>query len=241
MSEIRRCVDLLRSDYDEIESLIPRAHVSLEQLEFRKLEPIAAEAVFSRLHYLRSARPDAENFGLVDREHGLALCLCSVATVDWLKLATRLSRVASDRIALGPDAMRDVARVYSFEVAPANSISRLLSQVRSSLRKDKPTIRLLTTVVDPNLGFDGASYRAASWRHWMTVRPRPYFYVDDCYASPRKLRELYGTSHPLELREKLGPRFRTSRTRLKDSLVFCSRTRGETEYGSPGQAGPMHR
>ena len=240
-SEIYRCAAILGDDYTAVEALRPRTSRPVTQLEFRRLEPKMANPIFEHLHYLRSARPGAENFGLVDPEHGLALCLCSVNTIDWSKLARQLSRVAAGREPVKEDAIRDVARVYSFDTAPKYSISRLLAQVRAQLRAEVPAARLLTTVVDPNLDFDGRSYRAAGWTQWATVRARPYLYVDRQYTSPRQLRALYGTSHPVELREKLGARFTMSRIRLADSIVFCSRTRGKTEDGPDGRVVRMHR
>ena len=53
------------------------------------------------------------------------------------------------------EAVRDVSRVYSFDSAPFNAISFLLSRVRHHIRKTCPEVRLLSTAVDPNLGFTG--------------------------------------------------------------------------------------
>ncbi len=92
--------------------------------------------------------------------------------------------------------------------------------MRASLAK-QGAADLLTTAVDPNLGFTGASYRAANWQRWISVQPRPYLYLDYRYVSPRQLRERFGTANLTELRAAFpGHRFDASRARLRDSLIF---------------------
>ena len=59
---------------------------------------------------------------------------------------------------------------------------------------------MLTTAVDPNLGFIGSSYRAANWQQWMSIEARPYLYVDGVYASPRQFRTRFGGANLAELR-----------------------------------------
>jgi hypothetical protein len=124
----------------------------------------------------------------------------------------------------------DVSRVYSFDVAPPNAISFLLAKVRQVIRREIPSVQLLTTAVDPNLGFVGASYRAANWQQWMSIEARPYLYVDGIYASPRQLRTRFGGANLVELRTAHPrTRFEQSRTKLLDSVIYCCRLRGETE------------
>jgi hypothetical protein len=137
--------------------------------------------------------------------------------------------------------MWDVSRVYSFDVAPANAISSLLKGVRDELRRSESTAELLTTVVDRNLGFTGSSYRAENWQHWMSVRPRPYLYVDGVAVSPRQLRLRYGTSSPALVRAQHGVLVEQSRSELADSMIYCRRVRGITEMVEPNERRRVRR
>jgi hypothetical protein len=118
--------------------------------------------------------------------------------------------------------------MYSVDGSPQNAISSLLSKVRAYLRRNVPSVDVLVTAVDPNLGFTGCSYRAANWQEWITVKARPYFYEDSQYVSPRQLRERYGTSSHIELRARHPGRFEQSRAKLLDSMIFCGSVNGET-------------
>jgi hypothetical protein len=151
--------------------------------------------------------------------------LCSVSVLDWALVGRQLER----QFGISPDRVLDVSRVYSFDVAPDNAISALLSQVRLEIRRTAPEVELLTTAVDPNLGFTGTSYRAANWQHWISVRSRPYLYSDGVYVSPRQLRSEFGTSNLADVRSLSSRRFETSRVKLLDSMIFCSRISGLTE------------
>ena len=130
------------------------------------------------------------------------------------------------------NAVWDVSRVYSVDRAPRNAISYLLSRVRSYLRRNMPSIDLLVTAVDPNLGFTGSSYRAANWQQWMTVRARPYLYDNGRYVTPRQLREKFGTSSLIELQANYPGRFQQSRVRLLDPMIYCCNVNGETRLSS---------
>jgi hypothetical protein len=123
-----------------------------------------------------------------------------------------------------------VARVYSCDAAPPNAISFLLARVRSWFRQNRGDVELLTTVVDPNLGFTAASYRAANWQQWLAVQARPYLYHGSEYVSPRQLRVRFGTSNLDELGAAF-PRERFSRSwvKLLDSQIYCCRVDRETE------------
>jgi hypothetical protein len=135
----------------------------------------------------------------------------------------------------------DVSRVYSIDGAPPNAISSLLSKVRIYARRNMPSVELLVTAVDPNLGFTGCSYRAANWQQWMTVRARPYLYEKHSYVSPRQLRERFGTASLAELQGKYSGIFEKSKVRLLDSMIYCNKVNGETKV-VPAQNRPrLHR
>lgn len=237
-AELDRNAARLRHDQRAISDLIPTDRYQLSDLRFVKLTNNVADQIFTRLHYLRSARAGSMNFALVDPLSRLPVTLCSVSPLEWLRVGRQLQ--AQFGIPLG--AAWDVSRVYSFDVAPANAISYLLAKVRQEIRRESPSVQVLTTAVDPNLGFTGSSYRSANWQQWMSVQARPYLYVDGVYASPRTLRTRFGGANLAELRLiHRDHRFEQSRAGLLDSVIFCSRVRGDTEQVAPADRRLLRR
>jgi hypothetical protein len=217
--------------------LVPADKVELKDLRFVELPTDRADPIFSRLHYLRSARPESLNFALVDPATDRPYTMCSVSPLEWKLVGRQLSQ----QFGAVHSSVWDVSRVFSFDLAPPNAISYLLAKVRARFRTGAEGVKLLVTAVDPNLGFTGSSYRAANWESWMTVQPRPYLYLDRRYASPRQLRARFGTANPGELKERLGHRFEQSRAKLLDSTIFCCRVKGETEVVGPADQRRLRR
>jgi hypothetical protein len=216
----------LRQDSSAARHLISAGKAELKDLIFGPVPPAQAEAIFSSLHYLRSGRPGSLNFALIDPDDGLPVTVCSVSPLEWRRIGAQIH--ARFDVPIGR--IWDVSRVYSRNEAPPNAISFLLSRVRSAVRRGEHDVQLLITAVDPNLGFSGSSYRAASWRRWFTIQARPYLYHDRRYVSPRQLKHEFGTSNLAELQVRYpGHRFEQSRVRLLDSMIFCCRLNGETE------------
>jgi hypothetical protein len=215
----------LWADQQKVRRLIPAGRFDLTHLRFVLYDAGEAEELFTHLHYLRSARTGALNFALLDPFNKVPVSLCSVSPLEWRLVGRQLTR----QFEVPMEKVWDVSRVYSFEVAPKNAISYLLARVRSELRRRVPTAALLTTAVDPNLGFTGASYLAANWQQWMTVAPRPYLYVGGSYVSPRQLRSRFGTANLADIQKKFGVEVKQSNGQLLDSAIFCCRLRGKTE------------
>ncbi len=225
----------LRKDAVAARGLISAGKAELGELLFTEVPPAQAEAIFSKLHYLRSGRPDSLNFALIDPCDLLPVTLCSVSPLQWRRIASQIQA----RFDVPAGNIWDISRVYSRNGAPPNAISYLLSRVRATLRRGDHDVELLITAVDPNLGFLGTSYRAANWQQWLTVQARPYLYYERRYISPRQLRQEFGTSNLTELQLKNpGRRFEQSRARLLDSKIFCCRLIGPTEQVQPHR---LHR
>jgi hypothetical protein len=237
-AELCRVADQLSSDVRRVAGRVPLGSWDLRQLQFAVVPSEVAAPIIEAGHYLRSARPDAQYFALLEPARNLPVSVCSVSPLQWRRVANQIRT----QVGVPQERIRDVSRVYSHDSAPPNAISYLLARVRTALRQSDPGVDLLTTAVDRNLGFSGASYRAASWQHWITVQPRPYLYHNRFYASPRQLREQFGTSTIAELRE-LHPRhsFERSWVRLRESLIFCWRVRGETEFIPEAERPLIHR
>jgi hypothetical protein len=223
--ELRISAERLRSDAWAASRHLPDEMFPLRDLVFEKTDPSRALPVLGSLHYLRTPRPGSLYFALVDPVLRRPVSLCSISPLQW-KCVAREIRV---RFAIPPQRVWDVSRVYSVDHAPPNAISSLLSRVRLYVRQKLSFIDLLTTAVDPNLGFTGSSYRAANWQHWMTVKARPYLYERHRYVSPRQLLERYGTASLGELHRRYPGRFQKSTTRLLDSMIYCSSVNGATQ------------
>jgi hypothetical protein len=235
--ELRRSAEGLHTDQEAIRDLIPTDKFVLKDLRFVELEAPVAEAIFGRLHYLRNARTGSLNYALVDPLNGLPVTMCSVSPLEW----KRVARQVETQFGVPQAKVWDVSRVYSFDIAPPNAISCLLAKVRTAIRQRDPQVDLLSTAVDPNLGFHGSSYRAANWQRWMSIQARPYLYVDRIYASPRQLRQRFATTNLAELAERHGAVVEQSRARLLDSLIFCCRVRRETEQVAPDDQRRLRR
>ncbi|MET0416328.1 MAG: hypothetical protein ABW022_09935 [Actinoplanes sp.] len=236
-AELRRVAGQLAGDVSKVADEAPVGNWELRQLQFAEIRAEDAAPIIASRHYLRSARPDARYYALRDPKWHLPVSICSVSPLQWRRVAGAIRT----RFGVPRERTRDVSRVYSHDSAPPNAISYLLARVRTALRQDGG-VDLLTTAVDRNLGFSGSSYRAASWQHWLTVQPRPYLYLDRSYASPRQLREQFGTAAIAELQQRHpGQLFEQSRVRLRESLIFCWRVRGETEFIPETERLPIHR
>jgi hypothetical protein len=63
----------------------------------------------------------------------------------------------------------------------------------------------------------------------MTIKARPYMYFDKCYVTPRQLRTRFETTNVDLLKSTYPGRFQDSSVNLLDSMIFCSRIKGQTE------------
>lgn len=227
--EVRRELKIiaggLRRDVRAARRYVPHNEFTLSDLTFEEIDSSRAFPILMLLHYLRSARRNSLYFGLVDPVQRLPVTLCSLSPLQWARVSSHIS----SRFAIPPQKVWDVSRVYSLDNAPNNAISMLLSKVRNFVRNRLSSVDLLLTVVDPNLGFTGSSYRAANWQQWMTIKARPYFYERGWHVTPRQLRERFGSSNLVQLQATHPGRFEQSRARLLDSMIFCSSVNEKTK------------
>ena len=235
--ELRINAERLRRDLRAARGYVPLHQFALRDLAFEEVDPSRALEVLKLLHYLRSARPGSRHFALVDPVHRLPVTLCSVSALEWKCVANQIH----SQFAISPERVWEVSRVYSVDSAPRNSISYLLSRVRRYLHRSVPSVDLLVTAVDLNLGFTGSSYRAANWQQWMTVKARPYLYDNGRYVTPRELRERFGTSSLIELHARYPGRFQQSKVRLLDPTIYCSSLNGGTEVVVAQHRRRLHR
>lgn len=155
----------------------PPEALAIDQLEVGIVERERAEPVLAHFHYLRSFRSDSVNVALLDRERIVALC--SISPFDLATIGERLPIRTSAEVAV-------VSRVFAFDWAPRNVISYLLARAEHSPAVDRE-VRLLLTYLNPNLGFTGASYRAANWRKVGLEAGTRYAYLNGNYITDRRL------------------------------------------------------
>ncbi len=153
---------------------------SLAELEVRIIDRQAAEPVVAHFHYLRSFREDSINVAALYKRRVVALC--SVSPFDLPALARRLPIDSFNEAAV-------ISRVFAFDWAPRNVISFLLARAEDSKALNNH-VRMLLTYLNPNLGFNGASYKAANWRHLGLETGTRYAYLHGEYVTDRRLASL---------------------------------------------------
>jgi hypothetical protein len=235
--ELRISAERLRRDLRAARGYVPLQQFALCDLAFEEVDPSRALPVLTLLHYLRSVRPGSRHFALVDPVHRLPVTLCSVSVLQWKCVGNQIR----SQFATSSERVWEISRVYSVDSAPRNAISLLLSRVRRYLRRSMPSIDLLVTAVDLNLGFTGSCYRAANWQQWMSVKARPYLYENRRYVTPRQLRERYGTASLGQLQVKFPGRFQKSRVTLPDTVIYCDDVNGETKVVPAADRRRLHR
>jgi hypothetical protein len=235
--ELRISAEQLQRDARAASAHVPVEKFSLRDLAFEEIDSSRALPVLASLHYLRSARPGSLYFALVDPVHRLPVSVCSISQLQW----GCVGRHIHQQFDIPREGVWELSRLYSVDDAPFNSISFLLSKVRTYVRRNISTADLLVTAVDPNLGFTGCSYRAANWKQWMSVRARPYLYEMGRYVSPRQLREQYGTASLVDLQTKYPGRFQQSRARLLNTMIYCCCVNGETKVVPAQDMRRLHR
>lgn len=175
-------------------------------------DPDVCYQIFSHYHYLASFRSGSANLAALSPS-GQPAAAVSLSPLD---LANVEGSLPADLTA--PD-VRVVSRVYAFEWAPANTISWMLSGAARAARAGGA--RMLLTYVNPNMGFGGASYRAANWSLFAREHGTRYAYLDRRYITDRALIASHGTSQPDALRAQLGDRISHSTMPLEPLGLYA--------------------
>lgn len=152
----------------------------LRSWQIEEIDSELAAIIFDRYHYLLSNREDALYAGLRFGVRG-----------NWPFVAAAVSPFDLWNIAEGLEADCDsilvLSRVFGFPGTPRNAISFFLAQLRRYLHRKFARARYLVTYVNPNVGFDGASYRADNWELLGYEEGVRYAYVDGNYRTERSL------------------------------------------------------
>jgi hypothetical protein len=183
------------------------------ELYFDRASEAETRIVLERFHYLASFRADARGHAL----RGLGGRIVALATLSAMDLPM-ISRACSGLVS--PHEVLILSRVFAFDWAPRNTISYLLGDLVAMCRRERPDIRLLLTYLNPNLGFNGTSYRASNWRQVGEESGTRYSYVDESYVTDRELARRYGTADPQELGKLLGSRYSVTEVPLEPLRLY---------------------
>jgi hypothetical protein len=159
----------------------PAKKILLDELELSVIDEATARPILEHFHYLRSFRPDGIAVAATHRARVVALA--TVASLDLRGIArTFASYIDSECTVLV------VSRVFAFDWTPRNAISYLLARLKR--RPEFSDAGVLLTYLNPNLGFTGASYRAANWGLVGYEVGTRYAYLDGRYVTDRQIQML---------------------------------------------------
>lgn len=186
IAEIKRLRALRAGELAPLRMLAqpPTIAPKLHDLEIDVIDAADAEPILGNFHYLRSFRSDSVTVGAT--YEGRVVTLCSISPLDLPLVAKRLP-------VDGPAEVAVVSRVFAFDWAPRNVVSYLFARMEKARVVRGNNVRLLMTYLNPNLGFSGASYRAANWVPLGREVGTRYAYLNARYITDRQVARLSAT------------------------------------------------
>jgi hypothetical protein len=197
---------------------LEEAVIRRDRMDLQPVDDEQAERFYVDHHYLCASKHGGSHLGLFarpcDGDDAEPLALLTLSAFDLTHLASALPA--------GIDFERTLvlSRIATTARAPRNTFTHLLSRTMTWLRSEQPQVRLLLTYLDPNLGFTGASYRAASWWLFAEEAKERYLYLDSSYVTDREMLRAWGTNDFDHLRSMLGPRIERSKHTLAPLQVL---------------------
>lgn len=214
--------EMLRKGRDTVTHLfldgINDFDINLLELKLVHLSLETGCLISSAVHYLQSARPGSRHFGLKDPRTDRLIAYASVDALDWDVLVNAF-RVVGDE----DTEQLSLSRIYASNIAPRNTVSHMLAVLIKEYSEDGHKA-VVSTTVDPNLGFRGTSYRASNWAELFSVPHLGYLYIDGQFCTRRQLIRTFGSDDPDRLSSLLGQRFQMSGPLESDTLVFATAT-----------------
>jgi hypothetical protein len=166
----------------------------LQNLEFCVLDNQTAQIILERFHYLLSFRENSIHLGFkAHATDNLPIAMVTLSPFD-LSNVTKALHLVNDEETI-PIVL---SRAFAFDVAPQNTISNLLSKVRTWISMNLAKTNLLVTYLNPNVGFTGASYKADNWNLLGKEGGTRYYYIHRNYVTDRKIYSHFG-KNPLEI------------------------------------------
>jgi hypothetical protein len=186
----------------------------LDEVHLQQVDSAVAREIHERHHYIGSFHDGIHLALIAKRGDGEPISLVTLSEVDVAALNALIPPRAQGTALV-------LSRMYSSYAAPKNTLSRTLAKTTAWLRHHHQRVKLLVTYCDPNLGFTGASYRAANWSLLGSERKRPYIYVDGEYTTLREIRQRYGTYEWGEVADLLGARVERSQVQLMPLQIYA--------------------
>jgi len=195
------------------EWLFPTRVRSPQEFRFSEIETARARELMARYHYLHSPRMDGRAYALLFENQVAGLSVVSPLDVEHLRRLLHANGCPVTSAAV-------LSRVFVLGGTPRNCISFLLARTAAEERKHGMTD--LLTYVNPNMGFNGVSYRASGWKLLGDEPGTRYCYLDSRYITDREIERQFGKQTHAEYAVSLGTRFAVSTMPLKPLLVFHS-------------------
>jgi hypothetical protein len=191
----------------------PEKPIALGDLEFGPLDVATAKMYHESFHYIGSYRP-GHHFAFRDKNSGRIVCIGSVASFDL--------KHAEEKIAphIDPRSVSVFSRFFAFRWAPPNTFSHFWGKLRRQMIEQHNT-KLMFSFINPNVGFNASSHKAAQWMEFAHEEGTRYMYLDGRYRTMRFFVENYGVSDPDQLKEKLGNSFEVSIIDLHPMLILA--------------------
>jgi hypothetical protein len=204
---------------------LPEKPIALSDLEFGSLDADTARMYHEEFHYIGSYRP-GHHFAFRDRNSGRIVCIGSVASFDL--------KHAEEKIApyVDPQSVSVFSRFFAFRWAPQNTFSHFWGRLRREMIEQHDT-KLMFSFINPNVGFNASSHKAAQWMEFAHEEGTRYMYLDGCYRTMRFVVENYGVSDPDQLKEKLGNSFEVSTIDLRPMLILAMPLRRRARKAIP--------
>jgi len=191
----------------------PEKPIALSDLEFGPLDIATAKMYHESFHYIGSYRP-GHHFAFRDKNNGRIVCIGSVASFDL--------KHAEEKIAphIDPRSVFVFSRFFAFRWAPKNTFSHFWGKLRREMIEQHDA-KLVFSFINPNVGFDARSHKAAQWVDFAHEEGTRYMYLDGRYRTMRFFVENYGMSDADELKKKLGNSFEVSTIDLRPMLILA--------------------
>ncbi len=217
-AEIERLREIRAAELSPFRELAraPRVLPTLGDLVVRVADAEEAAPVLGHFHYLRSVREDSVFVGAFYTDRLAAVC--SVSPLDLPSVIEQLPIANSAQGAV-------ISRVFAFDWAPRNVISYLLARTERCHVAVREDVRILLTYLNPNMGFTGASYRAANWITVGRETGTRYAYLDERYITDRQVNALAS---------EVRPEVRYSRMPLLPLALLCRTLDKSLRAAEPG-------
>lgn len=186
--EIERLADIIEANHKEAK--LPTIHQDLsnEPLDRFHIAPAAnedVEIIIGRFHYLNSIRENSVDLGLEYGPQNCAVGIITISEFDLFHLEVE---------PLVPSEIRVFSRIFTFDNLPKNATSYFIGAAIKWLRAHIPTVKLLLTYLNPNLGYKGTIYKATNWVEYAREHNVRYNYFNKNYVTDRFLKKTFGTA-----------------------------------------------